>query len=163
MYLIITDNGPPFELETHTPTYERLVEDLDDLPAHIPLPDTRELRDGRIVAWVGDDFVARETRGEVTRNITATVLMWALGAPRQPYAGNIAFSGVRESIIEGRQPTNITSEGLILIQTLVFDIDRVLAGDPNPDTPDNLRTQFQADAVTAAEMEYEQLSLWTTD
>lgn len=163
MYLVIPDHGTPIDLEASPPTYERLVTHLNDLPIYIPLPDTRELTDGPIAAWVGDDFIARETRLEVQRNITATVLMWALGAPRQPYAGTIAFTRVRENMLEGRQPANLTGEGLTLIQALTYNIDRVLAGDPHPETSDSLRTQFQADATTAAEMQYEQLSVWIID
>jgi hypothetical protein len=163
LFTIIPDQGAPLDLETNTPTYERLVDVLNDLPVHIGLPDTTEAPGGPIVAWVGDDYVAAEGRGEVARNIKATILMWALGAPRQPYAGNVAFTGIRENAFEGRLPVSLTNEAQILLTTLIFDIDRVLAGDPNPETPDDLRIQFQSDAVIATEMQYESMSMWTFD
>lgn len=163
MFTIIPDQGAPLDLETSPPTYEKLVDILNDLPVHIGLPDTKDGPGGPIVAWVGDDYVAAESRGEVARNIKATVLMWALGAPRQPYAGNVAFTGVRENPYEGRLPVSLTNEAQILLTTLIFDIDRVLAGDPHPQTPDELRIQFQSDAVIAAEMQYESLSIWTSN
>lgn len=160
-YIIIPDQGNPLNEQPHTPTYEHLVDNLDDLPTHITLPDTNDQPTGPLAAWVGDDFIAREERGEVHRNIKATVLLWALGAPRQPYAGNVVITGVRMNMLEGRQPTNLNNDALTLIRTLLYDIDMVLAGNPDPNTPDSLRTQFDADAKIAADMTYEQLTVWT--
>lgn len=164
MFTTILDHGTvTYALDPTKPSYEKLVQYLEDLPIYIPLPDTKDLTGGPVAAWVGDDFMAREARNEVQRNIVGTVLMWALGAPRQPYAGTIIFTGVRENMLDGRVPADLSNEGLILTQTLAADIARVIDGDPNPDTPDALRTQFLTDVIQAHDMEYEAMSVWTFD
>lgn len=166
MFKVIPDNQlhEPDELHTRHPTYPQLAHILDDLPIRIALPDTHDANFQRVVAWVGDDYIARETRHEIRRNIPATVLLWALGAPRQPYAGPVALTGIHETILNGYEPISLDNGGLTLIETLTYDIGAILNNrEPHLTCPETLRTQILTDAAMATEMQYESMAIWTHD
>lgn len=144
------------------PTYPAIVDVLGDLPICVPLPDSAELPSGLIVAWVGDNYIQRENAGEIDRDVAASVMMWNLGAPKQPYAGVIVLTGITENPWDGKMPAPMTTEGLVAIQMIMIDVNAVITGegDAHPSLPDGLRTQFTADAQQIREMDYESMQIW---
>lgn len=145
-----------------TPDYPGISSFLGDIPTCVPLTETKEMPSGLIVAWVGGNYIAAEQAGEIDRDIPGSVMLWNLGAPRQPYAGPIILTGLAENAWDGKYPVSMTSEGLYAASIVLVDIIGVLAGDGShhPDLPDAVQTQFKADAELCREMDYESMQIW---
>lgn len=141
--------------------YQGLVNRLDDMPVSVDLPDTGQEDYGPLVAWVGDEYIRREIAGEVTRNVFGSVLLWGLGATRQPYGGSIVITGVHDSAITGRIPAPLSVDAVDIIERIFEDISAVLTGRaPHPLLTDRLIDQFKSDAVRIEEMKYDSQSMW---
>lgn len=145
-----------------TPDYPTIARILGDAPTCVPLVDTKEMPSGLIVAWVGDNYIASERGGTNERDVIASVMMWNLGAPRQPYAGNIILTGLAENGWDGKYPVSLTSEGAFAISVVMTDAQALVGGigDPHPDLPDAVRSQFVADGNLCREMDYESEEIW---
>lgn len=119
-YQLIRDDGHLID-HNGEPNYQRLTEAVDDKPVPVPLPDAAEALGtvGRdLIAWVGSDYVGHEIHGEIQRNIPGSILLWLLGAPRQPYGGTIAITGVTSSLLLGQQPIGLDPSAVTVIRAL---------------------------------------------
>lgn len=147
------------------PTYPDITGYLDDRPVAIILPDTKDLPGGLVTAWVGADFVGREHSGEISREVNGSVLMWTLGANKQPYAGPIVLTAVHESAMNGVEPTPLPVETVFTLNVLMTDIKAVLdgEGEPDPQLPDVWRNNFRVYADQIRYMPYEGLAIWESD
>lgn len=126
MYLVIGDNPESITLVRSEPTYADLVKVLGDVPTRMILPGTPT---GDYVAWVGDDFQARERLGEVQRNVAGSVFLWISGAAdNQPYAGSVVLTGFTDDPFEGIVPASMDELAAVQAEVMVTDI-RDLEGD----------------------------------
>jgi hypothetical protein len=132
--------------DPRTPTYPVITDVLDDVPHFVELPDTATLPGGEVAAWVGADHIGRELRNEITRQRIGTVLLWAFGANREPYAGPIVITGIHRDPFDGIQPTTMPSASAYALATVLDDVTAVLNGDtPQPDLDERYVLQFAED------------------
>lgn len=158
MYLII--NGRKVDVRLTQPDLQAITDALDDFPARVNLPDTKDMNGGEVIAWVSDDMSGREHRGEITRQIVGSTLIWSLGGERKPYAGTIVLTGASDSPYTGPVPVQLGLASLYEMQAVFYDIDAVLHGEAaNPALPDALAQQFRDDAARIEAMPHEG-SIW---
>lgn len=146
------------------PTYQIITDVLDDVPTLVELPDTTTLPGGELAAWVGADHVGRELRGEITRQRAGTVLLWAFGAERVPYAGPIVLTGLHRSPFEGVQPKTMQPIAVDAIATVLDDVVAVInGGTPQPDLDERYVLQFAEDVRQVDTMTHWSHTLKVTD
>jgi hypothetical protein len=145
-YVLINEEGT-YEEREGSPTVDELIELVGG-----GVPDMVPTAQSGLVYWVNDDFQAREIAGTMKRNIIGSVVALGSGAPPQPLAGPVVFTGIERDPMEGYGPAELEPGDAEVLREVTNDVRFTVLGEGEPVHADLLTEEVKAQMRDAADM-----------